>query len=113
MPLVALVAFLAGITLILFRTSWVVDVLWFSVPVSLYSFVGNFAPFFEVGIGAYLDGRTRALWLVPLLIFTFIYNMPICVAAFGHLLASKIRRKKDFAWAKTQHSGNGNCYIEN
>jgi len=26
--------------------------------------VGNFAPFFEVGIGAYLDGRKRIYWLV-------------------------------------------------
>jgi cellulose synthase/poly-beta-1,6-N-acetylglucosamine synthase-like glycosyltransferase len=112
MPLLSLLAFLVGVTLILLKTSWLVSVLWFSVPVSFYSFVGNFAPFFEVGIGAYLDGRTRTLWLVPLLIFTFIYNVPICLNAFLHLLASKIRRKRNFAWTKTSHSGNGNCYIE-
>jgi len=48
---------------------------WAFVPFSLYSFVGNLAPFFEVGVGAYLDGRTRAHWLIPLLIFVFLYNI--------------------------------------
>jgi len=113
MPLIALLAFFVGVALMLLKTSWLVGALWFSVPVSFYSFVGNFAPFFEVGIGAYLDGRTRTLWLVPLLIFTFIYNMPICLVAFLDLLASKIRGKRQFVWSKTRHSGNGNCYIEN
>ena len=114
MPIIALLAFLLGIPLILLKTSWLTEVLWFSVlPISFYSFVGNFAPFFEVGIGAYLDGRSRMLWLIPLLIFTFFYNMPIYVKAFLDLLASKIRRKKHFNWTKTKHSGNGNRYIEN
>jgi cellulose synthase/poly-beta-1,6-N-acetylglucosamine synthase-like glycosyltransferase len=113
MPLVALLAFIVGITILLLKTSWLVSTLWFSVPVSFYSFVGNFAPFFEVGIGAYLDGRKRTLWLVPLLIFTFVNNMPICLDAFLHLLASKMRGKRRFEWSKTRHSGKGNCYIEN
>ena len=113
MPLIALLAFFVGITLIFLQTSWLVSVLWFSVPVSFYSFVGNFAPFFEVGIGAYLDGRTRTLWLIPLLIFTFVYNMPICMKAFLNLSVSKIRRKRHFVWTKTRHSGNGNRYIAN
>jgi cellulose synthase/poly-beta-1,6-N-acetylglucosamine synthase-like glycosyltransferase len=113
MPLIALLAFLVGIALILLQTTWLVSVLWFSVPVSFYSFVGNFAPFFEVGIGAYLDGRTRTLWLIPLLIFTFVYNMPICMKAFLNLMASKIRRKRHFVWTKTRHTGNGNRYIKN
>jgi cellulose synthase/poly-beta-1,6-N-acetylglucosamine synthase-like glycosyltransferase len=114
MPLIALLAFLLGIPLILLQTSWLIDVLWLSVlPISFYSFVGNFAPFFEVGIGAYLDGRSRMLWLIPLLIFTFVYNMPIYVKAFLDLLVSKIRRERHFIWTKTRHSGNGNRYIEN
>ncbi|MCW4044680.1 MAG: glycosyltransferase family 2 protein [Candidatus Bathyarchaeota archaeon] len=46
MPIVALVSFLIGVPLVVFKLSEFVGALWFSVPVSLYSFVGNFAPFF-------------------------------------------------------------------
>jgi cellulose synthase/poly-beta-1,6-N-acetylglucosamine synthase-like glycosyltransferase len=113
MPLVVLLSFIIGIPLIFSESSKLVGALWFSVPISLYSFVGNFAPFFEVGIGAYLDGRTRTQWLIPLLIFTFFYNIPICAKAFLDLLVSKIKRKNHSTWVKTPHLGNGNRYIEN
>jgi cellulose synthase/poly-beta-1,6-N-acetylglucosamine synthase-like glycosyltransferase len=113
MPLVVLLSFIIGIPLIFFESSKLVGALWFSVPISLYSFVGNFAPFFEVGIGAYLDGRTRTQWLIPLLIFTFFYNIPICAKAFLDLFVSTIKRKNHSTWVKTPHLGNGNRYIEN
>jgi hypothetical protein len=83
------------------------------VPVSFYSVVGNFAPFFEIGIGAYLDGRTRIQWLVPLLLFAHIYNILICTTALLDLFAAKIRGKSQSDWAKTRHLGNGNSYIGN
>lgn len=59
MPLIVLVSLIVGIPCIIFESSKLVSALWFSIPVFLYSFVGNFAPFLEVGVGAYLDGRTR------------------------------------------------------
>ena len=113
MPLVVLLSFIIGIPLIFFGSSTLVGAIWFSVPISFYSFVGNFAPFFEVGIGAYLDGRTRAQLLIPLLIFTFVYNIPICAKAFLDLFTSKIKRKNRSVWVKTSHLGNGNGYIVN
>jgi cellulose synthase/poly-beta-1,6-N-acetylglucosamine synthase-like glycosyltransferase len=113
MPIVVLFSFAIGVPLIFFAPSTLVGALWFSVPISLYSFVGNFAPFFEVGIGAYLDGRTRTQCLIPLLIVTFFYNIPICTKAFLDLLVSKILRKDSNIWVKTPHIGNGNRYIAN
>jgi cellulose synthase/poly-beta-1,6-N-acetylglucosamine synthase-like glycosyltransferase len=113
MPIIVLLSFIVGVPLILLESSKLLTALWFSVPVSLYSFVGNFAPFFEVGIGAYLDGRTRAQWLIPLLVFTFLYNVPICTKAFLDLVSAKILRKDHNIWVKTSHSGNGNRYITN
>ena len=86
---------------------------WAAGIFSVYSFVGNFAPFFEVGIGAYLDGRTRAHWLVSLLVFTFLFNILICTKALGDLVISKVGRRNSFLWDKTVHSGNGNSYIGN
>ena len=111
MPLIALLSFIAGVALIFLEASPLVGILWFSVPVAFYSFVGNFAPFFEVGIGAYLDGRRRVQWLVPLLLFTFLYNITICTKAFLDLLASKLIGKNSNTWAKTEHLGSGNRFI--
>ena len=111
MPILALLSLLIGIPLI-FLGSPLAGALWLSVPVSLYSFVGNFAPFFEVGVGLYLDGRTRTQWLIPLLIFTFFINVPLCLKAFFDVLYSRILGRNKNVWIKTHHSGNGNCYIE-
>jgi len=111
MPVIALLSFIVGVLLISLESSKFVGALWFFVPVSFYSSVGNFAPFFEVGIGAYLDGRTRTQWLIPLLVFTFLYNILICTKALLDLLASRILGKDHIVWSKTPHLNNGNCYI--
>jgi cellulose synthase/poly-beta-1,6-N-acetylglucosamine synthase-like glycosyltransferase len=113
MPVLTLISFFAGVSLILSESSQLVNALWFFVPVSFYSLVGNFAPFFEIGIGAYLDGRTRIQWLIPLLLFAYMYNILICTKALLDLFAAKMLRKSQSDWAKTRHLGNGNSYIEN
>ncbi|MBN1244911.1 glycosyltransferase family 2 protein [Candidatus Bathyarchaeota archaeon] len=113
MPVLTLVSFFVGVTLILFGSSQLVNAFWFFVPVSFYSLVGNFAPFFEIGIGAYLDGRTRIQWLIPLLLFVYSYNILICTKALLDLFVAKMLRKSQSDWAKTQHRGNGNSYIGN
>jgi cellulose synthase/poly-beta-1,6-N-acetylglucosamine synthase-like glycosyltransferase len=113
MPIAVLFSFLIGVPLIILESSKLVSALWFLMPFSVYSFVGNFAPFFEVGIGAYLDGRTRTQRLIPLLIFTFFYNIPICTKALLDLLVAKIRGEDRNIWTKTSHEGNGNRYMAN
>jgi cellulose synthase/poly-beta-1,6-N-acetylglucosamine synthase-like glycosyltransferase len=115
MPLLVLLSLLIGVLLIFLdlHDSPLNIVLWSAIPISLYSFVGNFAPFFEVGAGLYLDGRTRTQLLIPCMLFTFFLNIPICLKAFIDVVASKITRKNKHVWEKTIHSGNGNCYIEN
>ncbi len=111
-PILALFSMLTGLYLILSGLQ-LIGTLWFFIPISVYCSIGNFAPFFEVGIGIYLDGRKRAQWLIPLLIFTFFYNIPICLKAFLNVMTSKIMRRDKNVWVKTAHSGSGNCYIAN
>jgi cellulose synthase/poly-beta-1,6-N-acetylglucosamine synthase-like glycosyltransferase len=111
MPILVLLSILVGIPLV-FQGSLIIQVGWIAIPISLYCFVGNFAPFFEVGAGLYLDGRTRTQWLIPLLMFTFLFNIPICLKAFFSVIFSKITGKNRNVWVKTAHSGNGNCYLE-
>ena len=111
MPILVLLSLFIGLPLV-FLGSPLIVVLWFSIPISIYSFVGNFAPFFEVGAGLYLDGRTRTQWLLPCLLFTFFFNIPICLKALVEVLASIISGKNKNVWVKTAHNGNGNCYID-
>ncbi len=113
MPVLALLSWILGISLFFLRSLLWVDVFWAFVPISFYSFVGNFAPFFEAGVGAYLDGRRRALWLLSLLVITFLYNIPICAKAFVDLVISRILGKNAGQWCKTAHFGDGNSYIMN
>ena len=110
-PIFAGLAWILGAVLFLFQPPLWIKVLWAAMPIAFYSSVGNFAPFFEVGIGAYLDGRNRAYWLIPLLFLTFMFNMLICTKALLDLCFSKITGKKRHAWSKTVHNGNGNNYI--
>jgi cellulose synthase/poly-beta-1,6-N-acetylglucosamine synthase-like glycosyltransferase len=110
MPIFVFLSLIVGATLIFLKSTFAL-VLWFTVPFFLFSFVGNFAPFFEVGVGVYLDGRERTQWLIPLLILNFFYNIPICTVALLDLFASKVLRRSSNVWSKTAHSGNGNRYI--
>ena len=110
LPILSLLSLLLAVPMILYSPP-VAAVLWFTIPISLFSFVGNFAPFFEVGIGAYLDGRKRLQWLEPLLILVFLYNMLICTKAFIDLLIGMAKGGQG-DWAKTEHFGKENFYIE-
>jgi cellulose synthase/poly-beta-1,6-N-acetylglucosamine synthase-like glycosyltransferase len=83
---------------------------WVPLSIAVYSTTGNFAPFFEVGIGAYLDQRKEACRLIPLLILFFLYNMLICTKASLDLCISKVSRNNQHRWAKTCHNG-GNDYL--
>jgi cellulose synthase/poly-beta-1,6-N-acetylglucosamine synthase-like glycosyltransferase len=107
MPLISLVSLIIGAYL-LFAHLAIAETLWFVVPVSMYSFVGNYAPFFEVSIGAYLDKRRQAQWLTPLMIFSFLLNMPICAKAFLSLIYDKLTGRRNY-WVKTEHLGNTAC----
>lgn len=81
------------------------------ISIILYSSAGNFAPFFEVAVGGYLDGRTRACWILPLFLLTSLYNILICTKALLDLMMSKLRGEHDNRWIKTMHNGYGNFYI--
>jgi cellulose synthase/poly-beta-1,6-N-acetylglucosamine synthase-like glycosyltransferase len=110
-PIFVGLAWILGAMLFLSHPPPWIEVLWMVIPLLVYSSVGNFAPFFEIGIGAYLDGRKRIYWLIPLLLLTFMFNMLICTKALMDLCVSKITGKRRHAWAKTLHNGRGNSHL--
>jgi len=111
LPVATLFSWLAGIMLVLSEPSPTVYTMWYFTPMSLYILAANSAPFFEIGIGTYLDERTRIQWLIPLLLFSYLFNILICTKAFFDLLFSKILRKPKNSWAKTNHNGGENRYF--
>jgi len=110
-PIFAALAWILGAVLFLLQPPSWTELLWIAMPISFYSSVGNFAPFFEVGIGAYLDGKHRACCLIPLLILTFILNMVICTKALVDLCFCRLVGKRRHEWAKTVHNGTGSHLI--
>ena len=112
MPVFVLLSWIVGVPLFFLRPLPWFGLFWAFALISLYSFVGNFAPFFEIGIGAYLDGRKRIYWLIPLLFITFFINIAICAKVFLELCISRIIGKRQFVWKKTLHNGYGNNYID-
>jgi cellulose synthase/poly-beta-1,6-N-acetylglucosamine synthase-like glycosyltransferase len=110
-PVVTLASFFVGVSIIFLGASQLFSALWLLMPLSFCSLAGNFAPFFEIGIGAYLDGRTRLQFLIPLMFLAYMYNMLICTKALLDLFAAKLLGKKQSNWAKTSHFGDRNRYI--
>lgn len=101
---VGLAWFLGAIMFFTQSFSWA-TVGWIPLSIAVYSTTGNFAPFFEVGIGAYLDQRKETCRLIPLLFLVFLYNMVICTKAFFDLCVSKFSGNNRQKWVKTRHKG--------
>jgi cellulose synthase/poly-beta-1,6-N-acetylglucosamine synthase-like glycosyltransferase len=108
-PLLVLLSWILGALIVLFAPIDWLDWIGSLLPLFAYSSVGNFALFFELGVGIYLDGRARLSWLLPLLLLSFVVNVTVCVCALLNLCFSRIAgNNKRHLWVKTFHNG-GKC----
>jgi len=109
-PILVGLSWLVGaLIFFLYPFNWCYSI-WILLPVFIYSGAGNFASFFEVGTGVYLDGRIRVSWIILVLLLSFILNVFICSKALLDLVLSKVTGKKVHNWAKTVHSGGNSKY---
>ena len=113
MPVMVLVAWIVGVGAYLsheslFFTMDIARYYFYTLSIFTYSAVGNFAPFFEVGSGAYMDNRRRLAWLLPALWFAFFIMVFCCTKAAIDLLIARNNRHR---WNHTFHNGNGHNYI--
>jgi len=67
---------------------------------------GNFAPFFQIAIANYLDGRKASLKLVPMFAFNFILYLFYTGLGFFDAVTD-IFTKRDIHWEKTKRSERG------
>lgn len=75
--------------------------LWVLLAIAAYNAIGNFAPYFEIGLAVFLDGGGRRLWLLPLFYFVFVFNL--FHASLGFLDAVRDRLgRRPVTWHKTE-----------
>ena len=68
--------------------------------VASFNTLGNFAPFFQIGIASFIDGGTYRIRLLPLLIFNFFFNMLYMSMGFFEAIIDVIT-KRESKWDKT------------
>ena len=90
-PILALFSMLLVLYLILSGLQLIIT-LWFFIPISAYCSVGNFAPFFEVGIGIISTVEKRAQWLIPLLSIYFLLQYTYLFEGFSRCDDFKVMR---------------------
>ncbi len=103
-PVLVLFGWVVGLTAFILGAPPLFPLYIGTLTVFTYSAVGNFAPFFEVGLGVYLDRRKGFILILPGLVVGFILNVFICTLA---LLSLLFRRNGHHKWAHTVHNGNG------
>jgi len=73
----------------------------FLIFIGAYNTFGNFAPFYQVGTGCFLDGAVHRILLLPLLLFNFFFNMWHIAAGFFDALLDVVTQRKAL-WQKTE-----------
>ncbi len=74
---------------------------WVILFIGIYNAWGNFAPFFEVSVGAILDGMGNEIMLLPMLCFSFYFYMWNISLGFLDSLVDLISGRS-VKWNKTQ-----------
>ena len=67
---------------------------------------GNFAPFFQIGAANYIDGRVKALRLIPMFAFNFVFYMLYVSLGFMDAVVD-LFRKVEPEWEKTKRFRQG------
>ncbi|MBX0312680.1 MAG: glycosyltransferase family 2 protein [Sulfurihydrogenibium sp.] len=83
----------------------IVDYYLFLLFTFAYNSFGNFAPFFEIGTALVIDGAKEKVFLLPLMLFEFIFN--IIYTSLGFIDAvMDVVTKRTVAWQKTERFRN-------
>ncbi len=100
-PFILGTGFLDCITLFFLGEMNVMSGWWVLLFVGMYNAWGNFAPFYQISAGAFLDGMRRELVFLPMLCFSFYFYMFHISKGFVQAVIDNITRRKT-NWAKTE-----------
>jgi cellulose synthase/poly-beta-1,6-N-acetylglucosamine synthase-like glycosyltransferase len=73
----------------------------FFLAVAAYNSFGNFAPFYQLGLAAFLDGITDRIRLLPFFYFVFVFNIFYTSFGFIDAVIDMITQRKSI-WHKTE-----------
>lgn len=104
-PLILLLALCDSLTLFFLGEMQIIAGVAAIIFVGAYNTFGNFAPFYQIGIAALLDGATRRVLLLPMLIFNYFFNTWYIVVGFFEALVDKATGRTA-KWAKTRRFRN-------
>ncbi|MGM0379025.1 MAG: glycosyltransferase [Bacillota bacterium] len=100
-PLIISLAITSSILLLYFGEMSIFTGWWQLIFIGIYSGFGNFAPFYEIANGLIIDGRTKELFLLPLLIINFFFYIFYISIGFFKSIKDLIF-SKNIRWHKTQ-----------
>jgi hypothetical protein len=75
--------------------------------IGAYNTFGNFAPFYQIGAAALLDGATKRVQLLPMLIFNYFFNTIYITIGFFEAFWDRITGRST-KWIKTKRFRNKN-----
>jgi len=101
MPLLLFVGILNSIFLFFMDAISIINSMTALILVMAISALGNFAPFFQIAIANYLDGRTHALKLIPIFAFNFVLYIFYASRGFFDAVVD-IVSKREVDWDKTK-----------
>lgn len=73
---------------------------YFLIFMGVYNTFGNFAPFYQIGVGCLLDGMSQRIFLLPLLIFNFFFYMWYISRGLIDAIIDKLT-SREAKWHKT------------
>lgn len=108
LPFALLLGILNSIFLFFVDEMTLVNSLTVLIVILAMSAFGNFAPFFQLAIANFIDGRTASLKLVPVFAFNFVLYMYYSSLGFVDSLIDLVS-KRNVKWVKTpRHKQGGN-----
>jgi cellulose synthase/poly-beta-1,6-N-acetylglucosamine synthase-like glycosyltransferase len=100
-PLVILVALYDSLALFFLGEMQIIAGIGAFIFVGAYNTFGNFAPFYEIGIAALLDGAKNRILLLPMLIFNYFFNTYFISIGFFEAVVDKLTGRSA-KWIKTK-----------
>ena len=100
-PVVVLLGILASLALFFMGEMHILAGVGVFLFVGVYNTFGNFAPFYQIGVGSLLDGATDRILLLPMLIFSFFFNTYYISIGFLEAVVDKVTGRSA-TWVKTR-----------
>lgn len=73
----------------------------FLISILAFNTFGNFAPFFQIAVASFLDGRIYSIRVLPLFFFSFIFNLFYASLGFIDAILD-VLLKRQVIWHKTE-----------